>query len=63
MKILPVSISFKSQKSHNDNFDSSYFYTAQESVKKDYLPQYSLATGLIALLAVVITLFNVGSKK
>ena len=63
MKVLPISLSFKSKNINFNNCDSEYLYTKQEEIKQNYLPQYSLVTGIVALAAVLITLFNIGSKR
>ena len=64
MKVMPVSFySFKSNK-NNYNFDSSFLYTMPERKQDDsILPKYIMATGLAALSAVIVTLFNIGRKK
>lgn len=63
MKIMPISPNFRGNKPYADNYDSAYLYTHEEVKKKNYLPQYSLVTGMVALAAVLITLFNIGSRR
>lgn len=63
MKIMPISINFRGNNTTANNYDSAYLYTPEEVKKKNYLPQYSLITGIVALTAVLITLFNIGSRR
>lgn len=63
MKILPVSFSFKS-KYTNVIPEHQFFYTASEfKTKKTTFEHFKIATGMLALTAVLITLFNLGAKK
>jgi len=65
MKVLPVSISFTSGKIV-DNYDNNFLYNKPLKQKQDnnkLLKQYTLATAAIAVSAVMIALYNLGSKQ
>ncbi len=60
MKILPVSFSFNS-KNASANLEHQFFYTVREfkPVRKN-IENFNLFAGMLALIAVGITLFNIG---
>jgi hypothetical protein len=62
MKVLPVSLSFKSR-NYENNYDSAYLYTKKENDCKKYSYKYAIATSVIAFSAVVVTLFNIMRNK
>ncbi len=63
MRILPVSFRFNS-KGANTDFEHHFLYTAPEQTRKSPpLEHFQIATGMLALTAVLVTLFNLGARK
>lgn len=62
MKILPVSFSFKSTKTYT-NIEHPFLYTSKVKRKTPPLEHFTIATGVLAFLAVAVTLINVGKGK
>ncbi len=65
MNVLPVSLNFTSSKTI-DNYDLSYLYQQEPKHKKNnnkLLQQYTLTTAALAVSAVMIALYNLGSKQ
>lgn len=63
MKISPVSFRINS-KGANTDFEHHFLYTAPEHVRKSPpLEHFQIATGVLALAAVLVTLFNLGARK
>ena len=64
MKVLPVSLSFKS-KYVPKNYDYSFLYNKNDTENKNenLIKGYKIATALTAATAVLIALFRIGRKK
>ena len=59
MKILPISF-----KASNSNYDMNFLYTRKKSYDKDRaIKHYTITTAGIAILAVIIALFNISRNK
>lgn len=63
MRIIPVSFS-NNKACVNHNFEQNFWYTRRSpKPKANTFEYFSIATGSLALMAVLVTLFNLGSKK
>lgn len=62
MKILPVSFSLSS-KGMNANVEHPFLYTAKEFRPNKHIENFNIYAGILALVAVGITLFNIGVNK
>lgn len=65
MKVLPVSTNFTSSNTV-DNYDKNFLYNKsakQKTNNNKILKQYTLATAALAVSAVMIALYNLGSKQ
>lgn len=64
MKVFPVSFSNNRGCVNHHNVEQSFWYTKQPPKRKSRTFEYfGIATGTLALTAVLVTLFNLGSKK
>lgn len=63
MKILPVSFSFSSKNVYPD-FEHHFLYTTREfKPNKKRVENFNMWLGLAALVAVGITILNIGANK
>lgn len=62
MRVLPVTFSFKSTKTHTD-VEHAFLYTPKIKPKTPSFEHVTIVAGVLASLVVVATLFNIGIYK